>query len=153
LTNIYKFARLAKGKMPERQFRPIVREAARTEAIVQTMAQSQEDLVTVVFQVDCRDMYVRKAVYIVGSHELLGNWVPNKVRMYDDGTHGDTGGDGIWTLEVQLPPGTEVHYKFTNSGGEGSWYPGEEFADAHRTVWVSRQKGSRQVLLDRFGKI
>ncbi len=153
LTNIYKFARLAKGKMPDRQFRPIVRETALTEAIVQTMAQSQEDLVTVVFQVDCRDMYVRKAVYVVGSHELLGNWVPNKVRMFDDGTHGDTRGDGIWTLEVQLPPGTEVHYKFTNSGGEGSWNPGEEFPGTHRTVWVSHQKGSRQVLLDRFGKI
>ncbi len=153
LTNIYKFARLAKAEMPEREFPPIVRETAPVDAFAQTMAQSREDVVTVVFQVDCRDMYVRKSVFIVGNHELLGNWVPNMVRMYDDGTHGDTKGDSIWTLEVQLPPRTEIHYKYTNSGAVGSWDPGEEFSGLHRTIWVSDQKGSRQVLLDRFGKI
>ncbi len=73
------------------------------------MAQSQADLVTVLFQVDCREMYVRKSVYIVGNHDLLGNWVPNKVRVFDDGTHGDlVANDSIWTLEVQLPAGLEV---------------------------------------------
>ena len=27
--------------------------------------------------------------YIVGAHPKLGGLVPNRVRMYDDGTHGE----------------------------------------------------------------
>jgi alpha-amylase/alpha-mannosidase (GH57 family) len=154
LQNIYTFGRLANGNLPEREFAPIVRETVWTEeAVSGTMARSREDLVTVVFQVDCRSMYVRRSIYIVGNHALLGNWVPNKVRMYDDGTHGDTKGDGTWTLEVQLPPGAEIQYKFTNSGPEGRWEPGDEIPGLHRTIRVSDQKGSRQVLFDTFGRI
>jgi alpha-amylase/alpha-mannosidase (GH57 family) len=154
LNNVYRFAKLAKAKMPERDFPPIIHEAGAPEQPGQgVMAQSREDLVTVVFQVDCRDMYVRKSIYIVGNHELLGNWVPNRVKMYDDGTHGDTRGDGIWTLEVQLPPGAEIQYKFTNSGAEGNWHPGDELPGTNRTFRVSAQPGSRQMLLDRFGRI
>jgi len=154
LNNVYRFARMAKARMPERDFQPIIHEEGAPGQPVQgAMAQSKEDLVTVVFQVDCIDMYVRRSIYIVGNHELLGSWVPNRVRMYDDGTHGDTKGDGIWTLELQLPPGVEIQYKYTNSGAEGSWDPGEEFPGTHRTFRVCPQPGSRQTLLDRFGRI
>jgi hypothetical protein len=154
LNNVYRFARMAKARMPERDFQPIIHEEGAPGPPVQgAMAQSREDLVTVVFQVDCIDMYVRRSIYIVGNHELLGSWVPNRVRMYDDGTHGDTKGDGIWTLELQLPPGVEIQYKYTNSGAEGSWDPGEEFPGTHRTFRVCPQPGSRQTLLDRFGRI
>ena len=155
LRNVYTFAQLAKGKMPRRKFEPIVRRAEVAQRPSGgTMAQSTQDLVTVVFQVDCRGMYVRKAIYIAGSHELLGSWVPNRIRMYDDGTHGDAAkGDSVWSLEVQLPAGIEVQYKFTNSGAEGSWDPGEEFPWERRTIRVSGDNQARQVLLDRFGKI
>jgi alpha-amylase/alpha-mannosidase (GH57 family) len=154
LNNIYRFAKLAKARMPKRDFQPIIHEEGAADQPSQgTMAQSRQDLVTVVFQVDCRDMYVRTSVYIVGNHERLGNWVPNRVKMYDDGTHGDTRNDGIWTLEVQLPPGTEIEYKFTNSGAEGSWDPGEELPGTHRTFRIDTPPGSRQVLLDRFDRM
>ena len=38
------------------------------------------------------------------ANEKLGNWVPNRIPMYDDGTHGDANaGDGIWTVTFDLP--------------------------------------------------
>ena len=154
LKNIYQFARLAKAKMPRRNFKPIISGKPQISTPSQgAMAQSRKDMVTVQFQVDCRGMYVRKAVYIVGGHELLGNWVPNKIRMYDDGTHGDlVANDSIWTLEVQLPAGLEVEYKYTNSGAEGSWSPGEEFPMMNRRLSVSSSPGIRQEIGDIFGK-
>ena len=154
LENVYRFARLAKAKMPRRGFKPIIQEVVQPKVAQGTMAQSRADLVTVVFQVDCREMYVRKSVYIAGSHELLGNWTPNKVKMNDSGTNGDlTANDSIWTLEVSLPAGIEVEYKYTNSGAEGSWSPGEEFSASNRKLKVNAEPGSRQVVNDRFGKI
>jgi alpha-amylase/alpha-mannosidase (GH57 family) len=155
LNNVYRFARLAKAKMPKREFLPIVTENAPQKGVTQgAMAQSREDLVTVVFQVDCRDMYVRKSVFIAGNDMLLGGWVPNRVRMFDDGTHGDqVVNDSIWSLEVQLPAGVEIEYKYTNSGAEGSWSPGEEFPGLNRRIRVSAEPGKRQIINDRFGKI
>lgn len=41
---------------------------------------------------------------VAASNAALGDWVPNMVAMYDDGTHGDAvGSDGIWTLSMVLP--------------------------------------------------
>jgi len=156
LKKIYKFAELAGGKMPKREFKPIV--TKNTPIIVPrsqgAMAQSQLDLVTVVFQCDARGMYVRKSLYLVGNCEELGNWIPNKVRLYDDGTHGDkTANDSIWTTELKLPAGTELEYKFTNSGAEGSWNPGEEFQGVNRKTRVEKTESGKMLLFDRFGKI
>jgi len=156
LKKIYKFAELAGGKMPKREFKPIV--TKNTPIIVPrsqgVMAQSQLDLVTVVFQCDARGMYVRKSLYLVGNCEELGNWIPNKVRLYDDGTHGDkTANDSIWTTELKLPAGTELEYKFTNSGAEGSWNPGEEFQGVNRKTRVEKTESGKMLLFDRFGKI
>ena len=141
--------------MPKREFLPIISDSSQAMGATQgVMAQSRVDSVTVDFQVDCKDMYVRKCVYIAGNHELLGNWDPNKVRLFDDGTHGDqTAHDGIWSLEVQLPMGLEIEYKYTNSGAEGSWNPGEEFPMTNRKLKVSSNPGTRQIIYDRFGKI
>lgn len=153
LENIYKFARLANGKMPRRDFKPILRDTLIPNQSQGTMAQSRNDLVKVAFQVDCRDMYVRKRVYVAGNHERLGNWVPNSVRLYDDGTHGDLApNDGIWTLEVSLPAGAEIEYKYTNSGAEGNWNPGEEFPSSNRKIKVIADSRTRQIVDDRFGK-
>jgi hypothetical protein len=118
------------------------------------MAQSSENLVTVIFQCDVCDQYVRKSIYIGGNHELLGNWVPNRIRLYDDGTHGDRkGGDGIWTIELKFPAGTDLEYKYTNSGGEGNWMPGEEFSYINRKVHIERTETGTVYLFDTFGKI
>ncbi|HLF20027.1 MAG TPA: hypothetical protein VI704_04485, partial [Bacteroidota bacterium] len=75
LNNIYQFANRAGAKMPTREFKPIILDQPSQEKSSQgTMAQSKNDFVTVRFQCDTRDIYVRKSVYIAGNHELLGNW-------------------------------------------------------------------------------
>ncbi len=152
LKNIYRFAKHAGGKMPAREFRPIITVEKVSPKAQGAMAQSREDSVRVRFECDAVGMYVRKSVYIVGSHELLGNWTPNRVRLYDDGTHGDAkSGDGIWSLEVRLPLGAEIEFKFTNSGAEGSWQPGEEFAGVNRKIRVAKTNGDAMVVRSRFG--
>ena len=140
------------GTTPVRTFEPVIREGTTTPQQAQgTMAQSWPDLVTVRFQVDARDIAVPKAIFIAGNHELLGNWTPNKIRMYDDGTHGDEKEDGIWTIELRLPPGVDLEYKYTNSGAEGSWAPGEEFARVNRSVHITHEAGARQIVFKKFG--
>ncbi len=155
LQNVYRFAEKAGFSMPKRDFHPIVgTEPSVAGAAGGTMAQSASDLVRVVFQCDARHVYVRRGIFIVGNHELLGNWVPNKVRLFDDGTHGDrVGGDGIWTLELQVPAGTNLQYKFTNSGPLGGWYPGEEFPSINRSIVVPEARGESVILLDTFGSL
>jgi hypothetical protein len=118
------------------------------------MAQSKKDLVTIIFQCDARGMYVRKSIYIVGNCNELGNWIPNKVRLYNDGTHGDdVADDSIWALELALPAGAEIEYKYTNSGAEGSFNPGEEFPTTNRKIRVERTETGKMLVLDRFGVI
>ena len=152
LKNIYKFAKNAGGKMPTREFRPIVLDTASVRATQGTMAQSRENTVGVRFECDAKGMYVRTSLFIAGNQESLGNWTPNRVKMYDDGSHGDqAAGDGIWSLEVQLPVGAEIEYKFTNSGAEGSWQPGEEFGAANRKVKIEGNNDGKQVFRSRFG--
>jgi len=154
LKNIYKFARLAKGKMPKREFRPIINTTSSNIPLPSqgTMAQSQEDLVTVVFQFDARDLYVRTSIFIVCNHDSLGSWIPNKVRLYNDGTHGDTvADDSIWTVEIQLPIGAQIEYKYTNSGAEGNWNPGEEFSALNRSIKIEKGESGKMIILDKFG--
>ncbi|MGH7767580.1 MAG: GDSL-type esterase/lipase family protein [Candidatus Binatia bacterium] len=78
--------------------------------------------VEVVFRVYSEAYPVPETMYIVGNHSKLGNLVPNKIRMYDDGTHGDqSAGDRIWSYAATFPSGTDVFYIYTNSGREGKW--------------------------------
>src|SRR5262249_17811487 len=61
-------------------------------------------------------------MYIVGAHPELGDLVPNKVAMYDDGTHGDQhAGDRVWSYTAAMKPGMKLFYVYTNSGKEGKW--------------------------------
>jgi len=153
IENIYAFARKAGGKVPDRTFEPIIRDApVRPKAKGGTMAQSAKDLVNVVIRCDARETYVRKAIYVAGNLPELGGWIPNKVKMYDDGSNGDAkAGDNIWTISFQVPPGTLLEYKFTNSGALGSWDPGEEFPFVSRSVLVDKKSGETLQLQDRFG--
>lgn len=118
------------------------------------MAQSEKDQVRVLFQCDARGFSVPTTIYIAGNHSSLGDWVPNNVPMYDDGTHGDqVAGDGIWSLEGMFPVGTVLEYKFTNSGQQGEWDPGEEFPYLTRGIVVERMPDPGIMLLDRFGAL
>jgi hypothetical protein len=153
IENIYAFAKKAGGTMPNRSFEPIIRDApTRAKNHGGAMAQSGADLVDVVLHCDAREIYVRKAIYVTGNLPQLGDWVPNKVRMFDDGTNGDAkAGDNIWSLSLRVPPQTMLEYKFTNSGAVGSWDPGEEFPGASRRVLVDKSPGETLELHDKFG--
>jgi hypothetical protein len=76
----------------------------------------------VVFRVYLGIHPVSKAIYIVGNHPELGDLVPNKITMYDDGTHGDQrAGDTVWSYSAMFSPETQLFYVYTNSGNEGEW--------------------------------
>jgi len=80
------------------------------------------DPVNVVFRVFLGDRPVPRAIYIVGNHPALGDLVPNKFAMYDDGTHGDQrAGDKVWSYTATFPRGARLSYIYTNSGTEGRW--------------------------------
>jgi lysophospholipase L1-like esterase len=80
------------------------------------------DEVEVVFRVFQGDYSVPVRIYIAGTHLKLGNSEPNKVKMYDDGTHGDQkAGDKVWSYAASFAPGTRLFYVYTNSGREGTW--------------------------------
>lgn len=78
--------------------------------------------VEVVFRVLMDRASVPKALFIVGPYPQLGDNVPNKVAMFDDGTHGDQkAGDNVWSFAATFSPGQKIFYMFTNSGEEGKW--------------------------------
>src|SRR5439155_297621 len=56
---------------------------------------STRDGVDVIFRVTADRQAAPEGLFIVGAHPALGALVPNRVAMYDDGTHGDQrAGDG-----------------------------------------------------------
>ncbi len=153
LKNLYMFGEKAGGKFPKRDFKPIIAEKEQMliRASGGTMAQSKKDTVTVVFLCDAKKIFVRRGIYIVGSHELLGSWKPNTIRMYDDNSLGDeVANDSVYTLVVQMTAGTELEYKYTNSGPSGIW-EGEEFPQANRKIIIDGSQ-SRIVIKDVFGE-
>jgi alpha-amylase/alpha-mannosidase (GH57 family) len=142
IKNIYRFARQAGGHMPDREFPPIIRETSQgTERTAGggsgAMARSEGVTRTVIFQCDATQVKVTKGIFIAGSLPVLGSWIPNRVALRDDGEHGDARAeDGIWTLKVELPVGEEIQYKFTNSGDEGLWNPGDESPGRNRNLLI-----------------
>jgi hypothetical protein len=71
----------------------------------------------------------------------------------DDGLEGDEkAGDGIWSLRTVVPAGTEVQYKYTNSGQAGEWIPGEEFPVRHRSFTVPSASPALRTIRDIFGR-
>ncbi len=153
LKNVYNFAQETGVDMPSREFLPIVADKTDASGLAQgTMAQSTKDMVTMLFQVDASLLQVPKSIYIVGNLSVLGNWTPNLIKMYDDGTHGDQKqGDGIWSIELLVPPNIKVEYKYTNSGYEGVWVPSEEFPANNRELMITAKPGARQSIEDQFG--
>jgi len=83
---------------------------------------SDGDEVEVVFRVYAGSYGVPRAMYLAGRHAALGNLTPNKIAMYDDGTHGDQRArDAVWSYAAKLPRRAQVFYVYTNSGREGVW--------------------------------
>jgi lysophospholipase L1-like esterase len=81
-----------------------------------------DDEIEVRFRVYAGRVAAAKTLYIVGPDPQLGDLIPNKVAMYDDGTHGDQrAGDGVWTYAAQFKRGRTLHYVYTDGGAEGRW--------------------------------
>lgn len=63
-----------------------------------------------------------KGLFITGNLPELGDGVPNTVRMYDDGSHGDErAGDKVWSLQLTLPAPKQAQFTFTDTGIQGQW--------------------------------
>ena len=154
IKNVYNYAQETGASMPAREFLPVIKDNAGSSNQTQgTMVQSQKDMATILFQVDASGLQVPKAIYIVGNLDVLGNWTPNLIKMYDDGTHGDEKkSDGIWSLEMRVPVNIKVEYKYTNSGVEGIWVPSEEFPGNNREIIVPAVPTDTLKVLDKFGK-
>ena len=110
--------------------------------------------IEVIFRLFADKWSVPKAMYIVGNHPKLGNLVPNKIAMYDDGTHGDQkAGDHVWSYSATFSPGTSLFYVYTNSGEEGKW---EGLDVPHiRSFTVEAKNGEQKLYrpIESFGKI
>jgi alpha-amylase/alpha-mannosidase (GH57 family) len=151
LKNIYKFSRLAGSRINVPDFPPVIRGESVTTG-QGTMARSTSEMQTLLFTCNAQAEKVPRAICIAGNAPALASWIPNAVKMYDDGTHGDlTAGDGIWSLALDFPVGEEIQYKYTNSGVKGQWVPGEEFAQRNRTFTVTKSP-TTIILKDIFGK-
>ena len=145
LRNVYRYLQLAGYDLKTPDFGHILNAATDSDG-QGVMAHSE---VPVLLQ--CRiEGDVSDAVYVVGGIPNLGNWSPNTISLFDDGTHGDrVAQDSIWSLEVRLPEGETILYKYTNSGEPGVWDDSEEFPSANRQVEVKRGV----VVMDDFGKL
>jgi len=152
LQNIYTFARRAGAAITPAEFPAIITTEQTTPGGHGVMAQSREVL-EVLFTCDANGRKVERAIYIVGSTQELAEWTPNVVMMYDDSTHGDEkADDGIWSLQLEVPIGVELQYKYTNSGNKGEWTPSEEFPSRNRTMKVKEQSATPVIVRDTFGK-
>jgi len=74
-------------------------------------------------------------VHITGDSSRLGSGLPNTVRLYDDGTHGDERArDGVWSLEIVLLEPQTIHFAFVTEKekvrlGKGRTAAGNESRD------------------------
>jgi len=89
------------------------------------------------------------------ANRLLGDWEPNRVAMYDDGTHGDaTADDGLWTVMLPLPrtdPPLQLGYKYTWGVPRHPWTGTEEWPGNRRLLDLTDVDGDGRVIrMDRF---
>ena len=74
---------------------------------------------------------------IKAASSLMGDFAPNRVAMFDDGTNGDAvSGDGIWTVSFVLKRGLRVGYKYTYGQGGQGWTATEEWPGNSRLLEV-----------------
>jgi len=88
--------------------------------------------------------------------QLLGNWEPNTVPMFDDGTNGDeTAGDNIWTYSIVLPwfdagdplnKWVRVSYKYTWGTPGHLWTGTEEWPGNQRILELRDVNGDHMIV-------
>jgi len=94
--------------------------------------------------------------------QLMGNWQPNTIPMYDDGTHGDAvAGDNRWTITFDLPwfdagsptaRWVRIGYKYTWSSPGALWTGSEEWPGNQRILELRDMNGDRMIVReDNFG--
>jgi hypothetical protein len=158
LSNVYRFARRAGAAMPEPSFPPIVSPGGRAEGSAGSqgggvMAKGAGQTLKVLLTCDARALSPPRRLFVAGNLPELGDWRPNVVAMHDNGLNGDReAGDGIWTLLIEVPIGTEIQYKYTNNGQPGVWSPGEEFPVRRRTLVIQQLSASPHIQEDVFGQ-
>jgi len=109
---------------------------------------------TVIFRVSRAAFDVPKALSIVGPHAQLGDLVPNRVLMHDDGKDGDErAGDGVWSVAASFPARTRVTYVYTNSGAAGRWEGLDIPHTRHVYVPESRDGGPIYLPVETFGQL
>lgn len=89
-------------------------------------------------------------VFITGNQDGLGNWVPNKVALLDNGEAPDAvANDNKWTRTFGLAPGTLLRWKYTCglNTNEGSWGGTEEFPLTERGYDVPLTPGIKKVII------
>lgn len=80
-----------------------------------------------IFRVYMNNFNDGNGVFITGKLKVLGNLSPNKIRMYDDGTHGDQiPDDKVWSILIKDIDdkdliNNKITYVYTNSGKDGIW--------------------------------
>lgn len=101
---------------------------------------------------------------IDAANQVLGNWSPNMVKMFDDGTRGDgVKGDGLYTLALELPyfppgslatggRGVRIGYKYSWGLPADGWTGTEEWPGNQRLMELADLNGDGMVTrADVFG--
>ncbi|MFZ1731586.1 MAG: hypothetical protein WBQ23_03800 [Bacteroidota bacterium] len=105
---------------------------------------------TVTFLCKLVDREAITSVFLAGNRKELANMEPNTVRMWDNGENGDKNyGDNQWTLIIEMDAG-DLLYKYTNSGGQGTWDGAETFPDEWRRIKI---EGDKMTIEDIFARI
>lgn len=82
-------------------------------------------------------------VYLSGSIDALGNWDTNNAVALSADEY--TSGDNLWYVDVSLPAGTSLQYKYfiVQSDGSVSWE-----ADPNHSFTVPAECGVTTATLD-----
>lgn len=88
--------------------------------------------------------------------QLMGNWSPNTIPMYDDGTHGDAvSGDNLWTITFDLPwfdageptnRWVRISYKYTWGSQGALWTGSEEWPGNQRILELRDINGDHMIV-------
>lgn len=80
------------------------------------------------------------------ANNRLGGSVPNSIPMYDDGTNGDeVGGDGVWSVTIDLPRNLRIGYKYTWGTRGAVWTGSEEWPGNSRLLEIVDVNGDNIV--------
>lgn len=145
LRNAYTFAQKAGASVAVPALNPFVTD----ESLISENSNAKKRT-RCIFRCQLKDREAITAVYIAGDRAELANLQPNTQRLWDNGEYGDAiSGDNIWTFVVDLDQGP-LRYKYTNSGGKGTWEGAEAFPEVWRKIEIT---GDKMIIDDVFGNI